>query len=112
MNNLSYEDAKELKDAGFPQGLRSDTLHYFESDGDIVLSRFVDEEFQPDYEYVNSPILDELIEACGEEFVLEKNDGYWIAGEYIDHDGEIHRQFEGNTPEQAVKNLWIALNKK
>lgn len=62
------------------------------------------------------PTLEELIEACGEEFVLEKvNSGglhQWTAGTFIDRNGEIERAFTAETSYEAVVKLWLALNKK
>jgi hypothetical protein len=59
--------------------------------------------------------LSELIDACGDRFYGVMRDVFdkgWTAGEYWDYDffgGEIAY---GNTPEEAVANLYIKLNKK
>lgn len=96
---MTYELAQKLKDAGFP---------LFKG-----------------HEYAYLPTLTELIEACGEEFgTLElcscmpaphdhaciwdarpKDDR--IAGEYVDK-----WTGRGDTPEEAVANLWLALNSR
>lgn len=52
--------------------------------------------------------LSELIEACGGSFEYLKRykaDGVWEAG-------GLNGEGEGSTPEIAVSNLWLSLNKK
>lgn len=94
---MTYELAKELKDAGFPQGLpRGLNDVYF-------------------------PTLSEIIEACGDRFVkLEKStrqtgereiSDCWVAMGLLQEPKEyIARQ--GATPEESVARLWLLLNKK
>lgn len=138
---ITYELAKKLKDAGFPfrwsfyahcplhgrypekentcgmclkdpceSVCRKGLLHTLtnESSSGMIAS--------------DSPTLDELIEACGEAF-----DALWFPPEGIDGKtkwcvkpkfdwrkfviGE-HDWVEGSSPEIAVANLWLALNKK
>ena len=94
---MTYETAKKLKDAGFKQTGIHSPLTYSRKEG------------EPYYPYLN-----ELIEACGDEFdALFKcrdngvniiTDG-WIA---VDKD---NTRAWGNTPEEAVAELWLALNK-
>lgn len=103
---MNYELAKQLKDAGFPQE---------EKAGEVL-----DDEGLPaipgNYEgrlYV--PTLIELIEACGDSFgALHKVLDYWEAcgGEYqpMDQDCAWKFMLKDSTPEQAVANLWLALN--
>lgn len=80
--------AKELEDAGFQV-----------SQGDCPECG----------SYVNNkrfPTLSELIEACGDKFnTLERIRTSWTA----QGGGE---EGYGGTPEEAVSNLWLALNKK
>ncbi len=93
---MTYELAKKLKDAGFPQnGFDKEPLTWQEK------------------HHAYFPALSELIEACGAEFKelmrvphphLDKNPWYCRGWET-----EI---FEGSTPEEAVANLWLALNNK
>lgn len=64
-------------------------------------------------DFVKYPTLSELIEACGVEFELHcypstKYDGKYFVVERLGED-DMERQ---NTPEKAVANLWLALNKK
>lgn len=87
---MTYELAKELKDAGF----RFD----FCNDGEEV-------HFKECF-----PSLSQLIEACGEFKSLDfykarKRTGEWRA------QARLHCGF-GPTPEEAVAKLWLALQKK
>ena len=87
---MNYELQHKLKDAGFPQG------DCDEIEGDVT------------YE----PSLSELIEACGDlSFKLEwgSNEKVWYAHGSIGRGGE---DTKGETPEEAVANLWLELNKK
>ena len=108
---ISYELAKKLKDAGFPQngpgkfefGCRlpreAMTLkHGFGSNCDCL---------------VKFPTLSELIEGCGDDFgsldmrfITPKT---WHASEHYMPTEPLGR---GDTPEEAVANLWLALNNK
>lgn len=96
---MDYELAKQLKDAGFPlESIKNDgsasmyqTRSFFTADSDRAYM---------------IPTLSELIEACGEDmFELRRNPGKkWFAG-----DGES-LYGTGKTPEEAVANLYLALN--
>jgi hypothetical protein len=87
--------AKELKDAGFPQNGKSCDTHSDINDSTLV-KRFV------------HPTLSELIEACPKQmgtatFVLgSANQGQaWVA--------ELNET--GETPDEAVARLWLALHR-
>ena len=88
MEGISYELAKELKDAGFPK--------YRDKELTIV-----------DGVFINPPALSELIEACGEEFMqLHKiREDHWWAGDIA----EEGKYASGKTPEEAVARLWLKL---
>ena len=105
---MNYELAKQLKDAGFPIAEKANKL----SPERTYLTK--------DLEFAYSPTLSELIEACGDKIhgIHQAEDMYgetvWFAT--LKHD---YRKFisngpgrEGKTPEEAVANLWLALNKK
>jgi hypothetical protein len=84
---MNYELAKQLKDAGYPQG-------------DTVLIGG---------EYTHNPTLEELIEACGD------NTPYEITFMGIDKHWRVTRQdlyiwLMGKTPTEAVARLYLALN--
>ncbi len=89
---ISYELAKKLKDAGFSQEKLEH--HNCQNCACRVKDAYV-------------PTLTELIESCGDNFrTLEKGrtDGWYASGNGA---GEA-----GSTPEEAVANLWLELNKK
>jgi hypothetical protein len=102
MTTLSYELAKELKDAGFPQVLGMDFIF---PDGGVVRGN---ETLEADPDMAAAPTLSELIEACGEGFstllrvrIPMTEERYW------DAEGA-----KGKTLEEAVARLWLALNQK
>lgn len=95
---MIYELAKQLKDAGFPQGMRPDVY-------------FIPQLIGDDGEFAYLPTLSELIEACGRSLVflrrvaaLHERKDKWQSGNDIIF-------YEGSTPEEAVAKLWLALNK-
>lgn len=115
MAGVSYELAKELKGAGFPQG--SATGNHHDGGGWIdEIGVYRHHETTDDAEcYV--PTLSELIEACGDDFTkLERevgnpfdysnllNETVWWSAPYNDYVNP------GATPEEAVARLWLALN--
>jgi hypothetical protein len=106
-NEMKYELAKQLKEAGFPQsrkyGYETMMPEGFDSHGVKAI----------DFEAakVNVPTLSELIEACGESFrdlscYHGAPDDQWEAR------GLTEEQERGSSPEVAVANLWLALNSK
>ena len=88
---ISYQLARNLKEAGFPQ------------------SKLARAQQQAGYDYVSLPTLSTLIEACGEDFgALGRVSDYWVACEYISERGEWTNAHEGETPEDAVARLWLS----
>lgn len=87
---MNYELAKKLKDAGFPQ---TDDEQRTANHPDGV----------SDWAYC--PTLEELIEACGNTFdaLIFNADGRWTCS----GSGSI---VEGDTPEEAVANLYLKLH--
>ena len=109
---MTYELAKQLKEAGFPQ---EDRAFYFEGKTTFSISSENDN-FNGGYEqevYCADPTLEELIEACGDKF-QELSRGWKIwhagAGEWLG-DSDYEFMGEGETPKEAVANLWLKLNK-
>lgn len=98
---MDYELAKQLKEAGFPQEMGS------ESFGEGI--PYTDE-------YVKLPTLSELVEECGSSLkTLWNLEGVkWFAASFLvnvdgaSQEGTVCR---GKTPEEAVAKLWLALNK-
>lgn len=107
---LTFESAKELKDAGFPQaGEGKILLPGIDSPIEVLTEIMAHRELSSSAVYV--PTLSELVEACGGNFYIlarEKHE-IWAAQDH----GHFGRTIsEGTTPEEAVARLWLALNKK
>ena len=108
---ISYELAKELKNAGFE---RASVPRDFKPFGNPL----------SDEEYINAiklTELSELIEACGEDFSkLEYHPDIsagtpWLAWRRHALSKQIEGKqplADGSTPEEAVANLWLALHEK
>ena len=97
---MTYKLAKQLKEAGWPQGLTG-----------ISISGNA-------WKECYSPGLSELIEACGDRFRTLiycgcKECKWNVHGdsEIDDWDDEMRLSFNGKTPEEAVAKLWLKLNK-
>ncbi len=97
---MTYERAKELKEAGFPHP------------GSIIVKPY-----SGDPVSIPTPTLSELIEACGDGFDSLTNFGseQWEAlgnTVYVSFGEELQAQHMGKTPEEAVAKLWLALNQR
>ncbi len=93
---MDYELAKALKDAGFPQIGRGTRV----PPPDMIVAH------RDDFAYV--PTLEQLIEACGEEFLsLTQRDNADWSSESVEY-----RTLNAATPIEAVARLWLALNKR
>lgn len=118
---MNYEIAKELKVAGFPQKIDEYKWHYTSMAGEEKprrnWGRITNHGANTD-----EPTLSELIEACGEMFVLHSPNSLDVNEEYYQHSNKVWTAYsqrkekrnkeEGLTPEEAVAKLWLALNKK
>ena len=131
-NSMNYELAKKLKSAGFPQKYRQ-TEPYMDfayedygHSGQLVMMHTDNDTgwwLGQDYDLraegkeiellVKCPTLSELIEACGDIFlsldsplVLGSKE-QWRATAC--NSEKMFREGFGSTPEEAVANLWIAL---
>lgn len=115
---ITYELAKQLKDAGFPQDksiwiwvddpVNVNTHKWYESlRQNWVLDKV--------WDWVASPTLSELIEACGDDYYFFLNStrtksqpNTWAA--FVkDNEGREKFISFGDTPEEAVAKLYIAL---
>ncbi len=102
---ISYELVKQLKDVGFVQKGKGHFEYSSEKIGDY-------EEWQDTLTYF--PELSELIKACEDEFVsvghsinsLREVGVEWLAL------SKSLKEIVGNSSEEAVAKLWLALNKK
>ena len=111
---MNYDLCKKLKDAGFP----------FQSSYGADLDMWSDKfSIKIDEDVYLIPTTSELIEACGDRFHaleqkivegFEVEGGKWIAysNEPNDLGVEAHIFKQGSTPEEAVANLYLELNKK
>ena len=94
---MNYELAKELQDNGFPQRGRG----YFHEEEVRINQQSV-----PTYVQWYIPTLSELIGACDTTFFeLSRLEDGWGCNDH-------YQTGTGNTPEEAVAKLWLALNKQ
>ena len=104
---MKYELAKQLKEAGFPQGCTGNG--YFVDNQGV---EYKGGEHWKQFNYV--PTLSELIEACGEYFYSLRRDYRADNGKpffWAEINGGV--TFDGvasKTPEEAVARLFICLN--
>ena len=107
---MNYDLAKKLKDAGFPQGIG---CHMY---GEFINQDGIGDEFSNERN-AYPPTLSELIEACGDGFgflargdekVIQERVPWVCAKAFLDW----NTRCTGKTPEEAVANLWLKLNKK
>src|SRR3990167_4689891 len=121
MNNMNYELAKQLKDAGFPQNtqwafvINPHDREKVKREMTMEISKENDSYanlLKANYEVVSIPSLSELIEACGEKLVKiwKQQDGYnnftqgWCVG-YSDYGVYV----KNKTVIEAVANFWLEL---
>lgn len=106
---MDYELAKKLKEAGFPQAKWATPLN--------TAWRF---DRGNEGEMVFLPSISELMEACGDKFLsieyvvdggLDNKEKLWWA---VSRRSVVPEEYQvaGETPEEAVANLWLLLNKK
>lgn len=114
---MTSELVQKLKDNGFV------FEHYVPVLGEDINGNPVELE---EYVVDRFPTLSELIEACGENLSIMKKGLFmgkhgWVVGQLtfneVTNSEEMnpfmwHLHAFGNTPEEAVANLWLALNKK
>ena len=103
---ITYELAKKLKNKGYILCLFPYELLYNKDRSSQFGAVTIDGELY------FSPTLSQLIEACGDKFSdftrIDKEYG-WQATAWKDN--WVNKQASlGSTPEEAVGNLWLALN--
>lgn len=128
---ITYEQAKQLKEAGFPVKYKNweckECCKPYDDDevGTQCVNCGWNGVIKTDIVF-RSPTLSELIEACpkvskknNEEydgfFALQMSEKGWIAGytRFHAYEGDsIEQEQKGSTPEEAVAKLWLELNKK
>ena len=101
---MNYELCKKLKDAGFTQDIESEWC--YTPEGEHIF-RYCGADFIVD---CIEPTLSELIEACGENFrFLTRNK----KGKFKSFSWKEGQEYDVcDTPEEAVANLWLELNKR
>ena len=130
---MNYELAKKLRDAGFPMtksvwqagmGMFIGDLPFNEQGyltcESIDRVRIVEEKDigVECYPSAPNPTLEELIEACGGILLWGcKDHNYYASKQFCSVENPtiesmIEADAEGKTPEEAVANLWLELNKK
>ncbi len=94
---MTYELAKQLKDAGFPQHQSMENGDYFTGQEEL---------------YASNPTLSELIEACGDGFrTLDRfRENDWVATGVSPVNGGTENNIAGKTPEESFAKLWLWLN--
>ena len=107
MSQLTYEDCKELKDAGFK------SYHQMDMDTGSWCVNCSWNEDRPEKGFKDMcfPSLEELINACGNKFhgIYTRNKE-WVSHGFLSKKEFDDKYCYGSTPSQAVKNLWIAIN--
>ena len=111
---ITYELAKQLKEAHFPQ-LLENRIHYRLFCEECMSNNFEKpmkldmlDEFD-----IAIPTLSELIEGCGYGFrsLSNHSDGRWIAKSGAKSTFGKSKLFSGHSPEEAVAKLWLELNR-
>ena len=117
---LSYETAKKLKEAGFPQSTniyKNECYVEKVSYANLFTAMAHTLTIQgKETEVIVTPTLEELIEACGNviNFSVHKLRDCWWAGS-SDRDRIQEDELpsgEGSTPSEAVANLWLVLHSR
>jgi hypothetical protein len=107
---MTYELAKQLKEAGFPQ--RFSSGYAFDEQGQII-QVVTDSDWTVKANYISIPNLKELIKQCREAFGgLE-----YLPNEITDKFRAYNQPIAtlsiyADTPENAVTKLWLALKEK
>jgi len=132
---MTYELVKKLKEAGFKRKEGEDGITVGEMEKQLVLEKNSGDVVVIEGEPIYCPTLEELIEACGKDFGRlqdwSTDDGErWVAEsrkmyEYIPDSWSEEKKEErkdtpehsyitvtGSSPEEAVANLWLALNRE
>lgn len=108
---MNYELANWLKEAGFAQKKSDNNCFYITSSGSVVPYKI--------WNGAYLPTLSELIEACGDRFHMlikgidypAKQPKYWAYEEYDwDMEQSSGKEGVGQTPEEAVAKLYLALH--
>jgi len=108
---ITYELAKELEEKGYSQ---EGIFDYCYGATTKELYHYRDWPRRADKEFYEVPTLSELIAACGDGFRGVMHPSYsagWVAQARISPNSLMLETKRGDTPEEAVARLWIALQK-
>ena len=107
---MTYELAKQLKDAGFPQKVKYGELYYHPEQGFLPVSLEMQGKVLSDG-CLRFPSLSVLIDSCGERWsTLERN---WDKTSFVaTASPSTGYNYFGSTPEEAVATLYLALKTK
>ena len=124
---MNYALALQLKEAGFPQ-IQAEGNKWWDDRMAVKQTLFQTSKYLTPSQaegFIRIPTLSELIEACGKRFCsLNRTieDNKWVAKRYDPSYVEKEGKFillveeavteEYSTPDEAVANLWLELNKK
>ncbi len=119
---ISYELAKQLKEAGFSQDLKPwDDIYPFENDDGVHKNATPYQRKASDTE-IKIPTLSELIEETEDQFGSNEDDSkeYILFERYgmdkwvccSNYKGVSEWSLIGDSLEEAVAKLWLELNKK
>lgn len=100
---ISYELAKKLKDAGFPQKGKGEFLESLNDECDVC-----------GFHVAYIPTLSELIEALGKDlYSIQFTANIPGTTCYVLSSVSLNKGpvFSSNSPEESVALLWLALNK-
>ena len=113
---ITYELAKKLKDAGFPQELTKQSgLTHWNSEWSCEFSAISQQDLL-DKGFIKVPTLSELIGVCGDGTCLMDRGKDWqeydYPNKYLATNSSVpgHYKGFGLTHEEAVANLWLSLN--
>lgn len=118
---MTYELAKQLKEAKFPQGEELYCQCAFLSEADKHAQQ-TNRVYDCKTERVSKPTLEELIEACGEKFgdlvyysTFPKERSWEALAKWLEPGDEQARWLKSPmvaTPTEAVARLWLSLQTK
>ncbi len=94
---MNYELAKKLKDAGFPFDFGNETVY---------------DSMPPGYSFDRYPTISELIEACRDVECFDLGSRHNVTKYWYASCSTFTTSEEYSTPEEAVANLWLELNKQ
>ena len=117
---ITFELAQKLHKAGLRRVGNIELTQFFISENTIMIWQDIMKarntigglpywkEFVPVY------TLEELIDACGNNFgeFKKANNTWWANNGKEKNDGTNEMEVYGETPEEAIAKLWLALNNK